>query len=86
MGEPIEGSPSRPKAWRALLVTQIPAALIEWRNPQHPDFARDDKTDWRLFNAVTEALKEGNYMDLPRRTQALHGLEHLSRTAWMTAV
>jgi hypothetical protein len=27
---------------------------------------------------VTEALKEGSYMDLPRRTQALHGLMDLA--------
>jgi hypothetical protein len=59
---------------RALPVTRIPAALAEWRAPRHPDFARDGRTGWRLFNAVTEALKEGSYMDLPRRTQALHGL------------
>ena len=59
-------------------VARIPAALAEWRNPRHPNFARDGKTGWRLFNAVTEALKVGSYMDLPRRTQALHGLMDLA--------
>jgi len=28
---------------------------------------------WSLFNAFTEALK-GNLIELPRRTEALHGL------------
>jgi hypothetical protein len=48
--------------------------MSSWRTPRHPEFAADGKTGWRLFNSVTEALKEGSYMDLPRRTQALHGL------------
>jgi hypothetical protein len=55
-----------------------PVALAEWRTPRHPDFASDGNTGWRRFNAVTEALKEGSYMDLPRRTQALHGLMDLA--------
>jgi hypothetical protein len=63
---------------RALPVTQIPAALAEWRNPPHPEFAAGERTGWRLFNAVTEALKEGSYMDLPSRTQSLHGLMDLA--------
>jgi hypothetical protein len=41
---------------RALPVTRIPAALEEWRTPRHPEFARDGKTGWRLFNAFTEAM------------------------------
>jgi hypothetical protein len=67
---------------RALPVTRIPAALAEWRNPRHAEFARDGRTGWRLFNAVTEALKGGGLMDLPRRTQALHGL--LDLACWLT--
>jgi hypothetical protein len=63
---------------RALPVNRIPAALAEWRKPRHPEFAREGRTGWRLFNAVTESLKEGSYMDLPRRTQALHGLLDLA--------
>jgi hypothetical protein len=63
---------------RALPVTRIPAALAEWRSPRHPEFGKDGKTGWRLFNAVTEALKGGGLMDLPRRTQALHGLLDLA--------
>jgi hypothetical protein len=31
------------------------------------------RTVWRLFNSFTEVLK-GNLGELPRRTQALHGL------------
>jgi hypothetical protein len=63
---------------RALPVTRIPAALAEWRNPRHSDFARDGRNGWRLFNAVTEALKGGGLMDLPKRTQSLHGLMDLA--------
>lgn len=57
---------------RVLPVTKIPEVLQEWRAPRHPEFAIG-KTAWRLFNAFTEALK-GNLDNLPRRTQALHGL------------
>jgi hypothetical protein len=53
-------------------VTQVPAVLKEWREPRHAEF-RQGKTAWRLFNAFTEVLK-GNMEALPRRTQALHGL------------
>jgi hypothetical protein len=59
-------------------VTRIPAALAEWRNPRQPEFDHEGKTGWRLFNAVTEALKDSGYMDLPKRTQALHGLLDLA--------
>jgi hypothetical protein len=50
----------------------IPAVLHEWREPQHEEFKRRDV--WSLFNAFTEALKEGNLAELPKRTEALHGL------------
>jgi len=29
---------------------------------------------WSLFNSFTEALKNGNLVDLPKWTEALHGL------------
>lgn len=38
---------------------------------RHDDFRL--RTVWSLFNAFTETLK-GNLTDLPRRTEALHGL------------
>jgi hypothetical protein len=63
---------------RVLPVTRLPLALAEWRSPRHPEFAKEGRTGYRLFNAVTEALKEGNYMELPRRCQALHGLLDLA--------
>jgi Domain of unknown function (DUF932) len=57
---------------RIIPVTRIPDVLQEWREPRHPEF-REGRTAWRLFNAFTEALK-GNLGELPKRTQALHGL------------
>jgi hypothetical protein len=57
---------------RVLPVTRIPAVLKEWREPRHPEF-RQGRTAWRLFNAFTEIAK-GNLEQLPRRSQALHGL------------
>ncbi len=52
-------------------VTKIPDLLKEWREPRHPEFA--ERTAWAWFNAVTEVLK-GNIGQLPKRTQALHGI------------
>ena len=49
----------------------IPLVLHEWRQPRHEEFA--SRNVWSLFNAFTESLK-GNLIDLPRRTEALHGL------------
>ncbi|HLN27598.1 MAG TPA: DUF932 domain-containing protein [Gemmataceae bacterium] len=57
---------------RVVPVTRIPELLQEWREPRHAEF-REGRTAWRLFNAFTEILK-GNLGELPRRTQALHGL------------
>jgi hypothetical protein len=57
---------------KVLPVTRLPDVIQEWREPRHPEF-RDGRTAWRLFNAFTEILK-GNLGELPRRTQALHGL------------
>lgn len=56
---------------RVLPVTRIPDVVAEWRKPSHDDFK--PRTFWSLFNDFTEVLK-GNLQELPRRTQALHGL------------
>jgi hypothetical protein len=56
---------------RVLPVTTLPDVIKEYRNPRHPEFA--ERTAWSFFNAFTEILK-GNLHELPRRTQALHGL------------
>ncbi|WP_232289496.1 DUF932 domain-containing protein [Verrucomicrobium spinosum] len=50
----------------------IPSVLKEWREPRYPVF--EDRSVWSLFNAFTEALKDGSLAELPRRTEALHGL------------
>lgn len=50
----------------------IPPVLSEWREPRHDAFA--GRNVWSLFNAFTESLKEGNLAELPKRTEALHGL------------
>ena len=49
----------------------IPRVLHEWREPRHEAF--QERNVWSFFNAATEALK-GNLIELPRRTEALHGL------------
>ncbi len=54
-----------------LPVTYIPDVLRQWREPVHPEFA--PRTGWSLFNGYTECLK-GRLEELPRRSQALHGL------------
>ncbi len=59
---------------RVLPVTQLPRVLDEWRRPSHKEFVEGGQTAWRLFNAFTETLKGRNLVELPRRTQALHGL------------
>jgi hypothetical protein len=50
----------------------IPAVLHEWRDPRHDTF--EGRNVWSLFNAFTESLKDGNLAELPKRTEALHGL------------
>ncbi|MBE7157168.1 MAG: DUF932 domain-containing protein [Rhodospirillales bacterium] len=52
--------------------THLPDVLTQWRTPNHFEFA-ESRTVWRLFNAVTEAVK-GSLWTLPTRTQALHAL------------
>jgi hypothetical protein len=50
----------------------IPPVLHEWREPRHDVF--EERNVWSLFNAFTESLKDGNLAELPKRTEALHGL------------
>ncbi len=50
----------------------IPSVLHEWREPRHERFQQ--RNVWSLFNAFTESLKEGSLAELPKRTEALHGL------------
>ncbi|MEA3210765.1 MAG: hypothetical protein QOE70_3822 [Chthoniobacter sp.] len=50
----------------------IPSVLHEWREPKHEQF--QNRNVWSLFNSFTEALKDGNLNELPKRTEALHGL------------
>jgi hypothetical protein len=50
----------------------IPDVLHEWREPRHDAF--EGRNVWSLFNAFTESLKDGNLAELPKRTEALHGL------------
>jgi hypothetical protein len=50
----------------------IPDVLHQWREPLHGEFGA--RNVWSLFNAFTEALKTGNLAELPKRTEALHGL------------
>ncbi len=50
----------------------IPPVLHEWREPRHDAF--EGRNVWSLFNAFTESLKDGNLAELPKRTEALHGL------------
>lgn len=50
---------------------KIPEILKHWREPIYPEF--EPRTVWSLFNGFTDALK-GNLNELPRRTEALHGL------------
>jgi len=59
---------------RVLPTTAIPVVVREWRRPSHKEFAEGGRTAWRLFNAVTEAIKGRSLDALPRRTQALHGM------------
>ena len=57
---------------RAIVCSQIPEVLHEWREPSHDDF--QPRNAWSLFNAFTEASKGINPATLVNRTQALHGL------------
>jgi hypothetical protein len=50
----------------------IPPVLNEWREPKHHAF--EGKNVWSLFNSFTESLKDGALSELPKHTEALHGL------------
>lgn len=50
---------------------KVPEVLKQWRQPDHAEF--EPRNVWSLFNSFTEALK-GNLVELPHRTEALHGL------------
>jgi hypothetical protein len=50
----------------------LPSVLLEWRRPKHGAF--EARNIWSLFNSFTEALKDGNLSELPKRTEALNGL------------
>lgn len=50
----------------------IPSVLHEWREPRYSAF--EERNVWSLFNAFTESLKDGSLAELPKRTEALHGL------------
>lgn len=50
----------------------IPSVLQEWRQPKH--FVFEARNVWSLFNAFTDSLKDGALSELPKRTEALHGL------------
>lgn len=54
----------------AIPVTAIPDVLKEYTAPRHPEFAKAGGTLWRLFNAVTEVLKE--FSDIEGRSRKLH--------------
>jgi hypothetical protein len=54
--------------------TYIPKVLAEFRNPSYPEFEKEGKTAWRLFNAFTTVLKDTSLAALPVRTRALHGM------------
>ena len=49
----------------ALNTSRVKKVVDQWHEPNH-DFG--DKTVWRLFNAVTEALKGSPLHDMPSRT------------------
>ena len=49
-----------------------PSILVECHKETHDVFQQ--RNVWSLFNSFTEALKEGSLAELPRRSEALHGL------------
>jgi hypothetical protein len=43
-----------------LIPSQMGRALSEWDNPSHEEHAEDGYSLWRLYNAITEAVKPAN--------------------------
>lgn len=62
----------QPKTCQLWCASFGPGVLHEWREPQHREFQERDV--WSLFNSFTSAMKDGNVAELPKRTEALHGL------------
>ena len=63
---------------QAIRTDIIPTRLIDnlitqWENPAHEEFA-ESWSAWRMFNAVTEVLKDSSQLLLAERTQRLHTL------------
>jgi hypothetical protein len=63
---------------QAIRTDVIPTRLIDnlvarWEHPTHDEFAVSWSA-WRMFNAVTEVLKESSPLLLAERTQRLHTL------------
>lgn len=56
-----------------LPVTKLPLALKEWKAPRHQEFSTGGPTLWRLYNAITEAIK-GRVEPVRLATPAIHGL------------
>lgn len=56
---------------KAINVTHVPHVLQEWREPSHSAFEENERSVWRLFNAVTETVK-GDLWRLPARTRLSH--------------
>jgi len=52
---------------------QISDLMDQWESPAHEEFGASWNA-WRMFNAVTEVLKQSSQLLLPVRTQRLHGL------------
>jgi hypothetical protein len=57
---------------RVFPVTKMDDVIREWYEPSHEEFAAQANV-WRLFNAVTEALK-GRLGSIINETRALHGI------------
>lgn len=49
-----------------------PPVFHEWRELRHDVF--EARNVWALFNAFTDSLMQGNFAELPKRIEALHGL------------
>lgn len=58
---------------KILPANTIVKVLDEFNHPRHPEFEKDGNTVWRLYNSVTEFLRNSLWM-LPKRTFALHAI------------
>jgi hypothetical protein len=56
-----------------LVPTKLKTAIAEWDAPRYKEFAEGGPTLWRLFNAITEAIK-GRVEPLRLQTPAIHGI------------